>query len=244
MATILKDLRDKNETFVVDAGGVTARSATTMERETSGILVRLMDSMGYALINLTPGDIALMRNNTLQQTALLSSNYQDKDSNLLVHKNFDYTDAKGRQVRFFGVYDGSDSRFSSAPEWLDAIVCPSDRINVLLYYADRKPDATTQALLQKFDAVIANLKLPDPDVRSFVPLAQGKQMIALTLNGKDDVIGRNILVGDHVPDDAEVLSAFHRDKKVLVQNREVLERTQYLHMTPEEFMKSYQGELQ
>lgn len=246
MATIFKDLRSKDETLVVDAGGVSARSDRFMEQEISGILLRFMDSMGYAIINLTPADIALTGNNTLQQTVLLSSNYQSKnlDLTLPVRKSFDYTDAKGQKIRFTGVYEGNDSRFTSALDWLNTVICDPEQINVLLYYADRKPDIATLNLLKKFDAVIANLELPKDSLNAFAPLAKGKQMTVLSVQGKNQIVGRDILLDERVMDDREIAEIIWQERSALAKRQNDLNRAQYLQMTPEEFIKSYQKENQ
>lgn len=244
MATIFKELRSKHEVLVVDAGGVDAKSDKIMERENSGILLRLMDVMDYTFINLTPADILLTQNNTLKRTVFLSSNYQDKDSDLLVSKDFDYTDAKGRKIRFFGLYDGDDPRFLDAHKWLDVVLCPPERINVLLYYADRKPDESTRKLLGKFDAVIANLRLPEDVPNIFTPLAKGKQVAVLSVQDKKQMAGRDVPVDEHVLGDKDMFEMCWREQSALAKRQEELERTQYLHMTPEEFVKTYQKENQ
>lgn len=226
---------------MVDVGGVDARSDKFMERERSGILLRLMDFMGYTLINLTPADLSLLQNATLQRMTVLSSNYQGAEPALSVHKEFDHTDAQGRKIRFFGVYDGDDSRFLSAPAWLNAVVCPPDKINVLLYYADRKPDAETQSLLRKFDAVIANLRLPE-GVPHFVPSAKGRRMAVLKVRDKGRIAGREIELNQQISGDPEMVERCWRELSDLSKREEEWKRTRYLRMTPEEFIKTYQKE--
>lgn len=214
-----------------------------MEQEQSGVLLKLMDAMGYSLLNLTAGDIALMGKVPLQKTAVLSANFQGQNASFEVLKEFDYTDAQGRKFRFFGVYDGPDPRFSNVREWLAAATLPADRTCILLYYADRQPDAETQGLLKKFDAVIANINLPE-DVPAFVPLAKGKQMAVLSVQDKKRVSGRDILVDEHVIGDPEMLELAWREQSALSKRVDELERTKYLRMSPEEFINSYQKEAQ
>lgn len=207
------------------------------------MLLKLMDAMGYSLLNLTAGDIALMGKVPLQKTAVLSANFQGQNASFEVLKEFDYTDAQGRKFRFFGVYDGPDPRFSNVREWLAAATLPADRTCILLYYADRQPDAETQGLLKKFDAVIANINLPE-DVPAFVPLAKGKQMAVLSVQDKKRVSGRDILVDEHVIGDPEMLELAWREQSALSKRVDELERTKYLRMSPEEFINSYQKEAQ
>lgn len=205
------------------------------------MLLRLMDAMGYSLLNLTAGDITLMGKAPLQKAAILSANFQGQNASFGVLREFDHTDAQGRKFRFFGVYDGPDPRFSNAREWLAAATLPADRACVLLYYADRQPDAETQGLLKKFDAVIANISLPE-DVSAFVPLAKGKQVAVLSVQDKKRISGRDILVDEHVIGDPEMLDLVWREQSALSKRVDELERTQYLRMSPEEFIKSYQKE--
>ena len=87
-----------------------------MEQEQSGVLLKLMDAMGYSLLNLTAGDITLMGKASLQKAAILSANFQGQNASFGVLREFDHTDAQGRKFRFFGVYDGPDPRFSNARE--------------------------------------------------------------------------------------------------------------------------------
>lgn len=240
---MFKELGGKSELLVVDAGGVDAGSSKVMDQERSGVLLRAMDVMNYALLNLTAGDIALTEKNDLKNMVLLSSNFAGDNASLAVLKEFEYTDKSGRKFRFSGVYDGSDARFSDARAWLDTAVCPADRINVLLYYADRRPDAATLEQLKKFDAVIANLALPE-DVRAFVPQAKGKQVAVLNVQGKQKTSGRDILVDEHIAGDPEMLELCWREQSELAKRQKDLERTHYLRMSPEEFIKSYQKEAQ
>ncbi|AMD92599.1 hypothetical protein AXF15_05370 [Desulfomicrobium orale DSM 12838] len=227
----------------MDAGGVNSGSPKIVEQERSGVLLKLMDAMGYSLLNLTAGDIALMGKGFLKETAILSANFQGQNASFRVLREFDHTDAQGRKFRFFGAYDGPDPRFSSAREWLAAATLPADRTCVLLYYADRQPDAETKGFLKKFDAVIANVNLPE-DVPAFVPLAKGKQVAVLSVQDKKRVSGRDILVDEHVIGDPEMLDLAWREQSALSKRVDELERTQYLRMSPEEFIKSYQKESQ
>lgn len=206
------------------------------------MLLKLMDAMGYSLLNLTAGDIALMGKVPLQKTAVLSANFQGQNASFEVLKEFDYTDAQGRKFRFFGVYDAPDPRFSNVREWLAAATLPADRTCILLYYADRQPDAETQGLLKKFDAVIANIKLPE-DVPAFVPLAKGKQVAVLSVQEKR-ISGRDILVDEHVIGDPEMLDLVWREQSALSKRVDESERMKYLRMSPEEFINSYQKEAQ
>lgn len=202
-----------------------------------------MDAMGYSLLNLTAGDIALMDKGLLQKAAILSANFQGGNVSFEVLKEFDHTDAQGRKFRFFGIYDGPDPRFSNAREWLATATPPADRTCVLLYYADRQPDAETQGLLKKFDAVIANINLPE-DVPAFVPLAKGKQVAVLSVQDKKRISGRDIFVDEHVIGDPEMLDLIWREQSALSKRVDELERKKYLRMSPEEFIKSYQKESQ
>ena len=98
----------------MDAGGVNSGSPKIVEQERSGVLLKLMDAMGYSLLNLTAGDIALMGKGFLKETAILSANFQGQNASFRVLREFDHTDAQGRKFRFFGAYDGPDPRFNAS----------------------------------------------------------------------------------------------------------------------------------
>ena len=73
-----------------------------------------------------------------------------------------------------------------------------------------------QGFLKKFDAVIANVNLPE-DVPAFVPLAKGKQVAVLSVQDKKRVSGRDILFdcsGKFVPT-AVAIRYFYSVFKVL-----------------------------
>ena len=69
-------------------------------------------------------------------------------------------------------------------------------------------------------------------------------MAVLSVQDKKRVSGRDILVDEHVIGDPEMLDLAWREQSALSKRVDELERTQYLRMSPEEFIKSYQKESQ
>lgn len=245
------------QAILLDAGGLAESKIKETSLDTLDVHLEILDTMGYDAVNVIPHDLSVMNASTYmpQHVAFVSANLKSRPQKVRSWINL----AKGeRRIAVIGAY------FPPHPDYREPVTAIAEALNEI-------PASTSAIIVLAYgEPDEIRTKVRDLPRLSLVIVAGGRNQVPLDDTALPRIVttvGKGLnLTGTWFRDNAgylqpveafsreldqSVIGDTHTEELIRTRSREKIKtrrerdsqpNQQYLHMTPQEFIKEYSKE--